>query len=158
GADVYSLEWSPDGETLACVTAQGSFLWRGADGSRTELAPVGHDVIVPGSRLAAWSSDGRWLAVQTHASPATPATLRSGLLILDVETGERREVAYSWVGERTISWSHDASALAVSFAGGYVMRLAAPDFEAPAVGKQLLRVGDDAGIAWSPVAMTLASA
>jgi WD40 repeat protein/tRNA A-37 threonylcarbamoyl transferase component Bud32 len=86
GGEVKALAFSPDGRTLAAVTAPGHYLTLWDVGSRSRLNephPAGGGVLLPG---VSFSPDGATLATASG----------SGVLLWDVATGASLSVTGSW--------------------------------------------------------------
>jgi RNA polymerase sigma factor (sigma-70 family) len=80
---VHSVQFAPDGKTLAISTAEGTLIWDPAAGKRARSLPGGY-----GDRLT-YSPDGKTLAaLRAWGDPYTPRT--RAVLVWDVSTGAAR--------------------------------------------------------------------
>jgi WD40 repeat protein/tRNA A-37 threonylcarbamoyl transferase component Bud32 len=103
GGEVKSLAFSPDGRTLAAVTAPEHFLTLWDVGSRSRLhepRPAGGGTLLPG---VSFSPDGATLATATE----------SGVLLWDVATEASLSVSSSW-DVSDLAFSADGKMIAVA--------------------------------------------
>jgi TolB protein len=129
--------WSPDGTRLAFVDS-GAVAVMDADGTNRRRTGTG-----TADRRPVWSPDGRHLALVSGQPGAT------ALVVVDADTGERRELVRGASITWRPAWSPDGTRIAYTRESGFY-DLAVVGLDGS--GERLLSGGPalDAGPAWSP--------
>ncbi|MBI4582951.1 MAG: protein kinase [Planctomycetes bacterium] len=130
---VWSIAWSPDGDRLASASTDGTVkVW--------SAAPSRNGQDLPGEHAAAWSPEGKWIAVSSRAQEA--------ILVLDAVTRDSLATLHGGPVS-AVSFSADGKSL-VSAGPGALIRIFAWQ-----EGQEVARVegsqfGEVTCVAWSP--------
>jgi TolB protein len=157
-----SPAWSPDGAQLAylAVSDGQQTLWlmqANGFGRRALITSAAGD---PDTAALAWSPDGRALAFTAQVSD--PA--RQAIFVLDLETGQQRQITISGINASAPAWSPDGRALAFSWSPVANQEIFVADVNAldlPISTTHVLRrLTSDPGLdsmpAWSPDGRSIA--
>ena len=104
GTGARGWAWSPTGHTLAGVSVSGGVLVGGPGGAARRLLPGGW-----GATSLAFAADGRTLAVSRSLYPNAPPPYHQEVWLIDLRTGQKREIFHLHKGELAPPWLYGFS-------------------------------------------------